>query len=83
MAEASSNSTGMLLQSTCNHGIDSFSIESLTDLVISLETPLNGTVDTQKALEVGHATTNGADQEAADGTDQGGEGIAPNISKIA
>ncbi|TVY21942.1 Clustered mitochondria protein-like [Lachnellula arida] len=33
----------------------------------------NGTADAQNGLEVDHATNNGADHEAADGTDQGGE----------
>jgi hypothetical protein len=82
MAEASPTSAGVLLQRVLHDGIRLFFIKSLADIIISLETPLNGTVDAQKALEVGHATTNGADQEAADGTDQGGEGTTPDISGI-
>ncbi|KAF4632119.1 hypothetical protein G7Y89_g6014 [Cudoniella acicularis] len=39
--------------------------------VFRVESHLNGAEDSQTALDTGHATTNGAGQEAGDGEDQG------------
>ncbi|TVY84941.1 Clustered mitochondria protein-like protein [Lachnellula suecica] len=39
----------------------------------STENSVNGTGGAQNGLDVAHATTNGAEQESADGADQGGE----------
>jgi len=52
-------------------------------MVLCLEASSNGTADAQNGLEVDHATTNGAEQEAADGTDQGGEGTTPDDIEMA
>lgn len=78
MAETNTNSAGTLIQRALHDRIHSVAMGSSINTFISLETPVSGTVGDQKDLAVGHAATNGADQEA-EGVDEGGEGITPNV----